>query len=246
MRIQEMDRWDDFSDTELYERISFVSSSVVLTMADAEDLEGLTERVNDEIVRSGVEGPHTLRGLVRYVLGTDIADAGERDAHVRTWLDIIDRRIDSESADRREILAELARREPGADAPDVSGAWSEFDTTELKLRVTREKLTTRFTPNDKTELNKIVEQIKRMRRRRAVETGEKLGGATIGDSLVIRVLIRIAVGRDLPDAGRREHVELVADRIVSTLDMAAQERASIVTELRRRSAPSWQRGRPAL
>lgn len=227
-----MDSWDAFTDDELYARIGLMSSSVALMMADAEDLADLTDLINGDIV-TAIEPPHTLRGLVRYVLGVDIPDADARAAHASTWLAAINDAIDAEIGERQEIKAELARRiaEPDSDAPEK---WAAFDTAELKLRVTREKLTTRFTPYDKTELGRISERIKRMRRRRALELGDKYRGPAVGDSLVIRALIRLATGRDMPVEQRREHVALVADRIIGVLGMAADERAEVEAELYRR------------
>jgi hypothetical protein len=228
-----MDRWKSFSDDDLRERIEFVSSSVVLTMSDAEDLADLTEKITGDIIRREIEDPHTLRGLVRYMLGTDIPDDDDRAAHVQTWLDLIDRRIDTEIEDRKAVRTELMRRENGGESAG-GGRWSEYDTVDLKLRITNEKLTTRFSATDKIELGKLIERIKRIRRRRAIEFGGKTSGPVIGDSLIIRMLIRIAAGRDMPDDRRRQHLDQVADRITSAIELAADERAEILSELRRR------------
>lgn len=228
-----MDKFDSLTDKELHDRIVFLSSSVALTMADMEYLADLTQQINNEVLRD-IENPQTLRGLVRYVLGVDIPDALERRAHVDSWVSLINDQIDAEISDRRAIKAELDRRAAGQDASEDDNEWSGHDTVDLKLRITREKLTTRFTPHDRAELAKLVERIKRVRRRDAIESGGKFGGATIGESLVIRTLIRIAAGRDLPEGQRADRVGLVVDRVMSALELAAIEREDIDGELYRR------------
>ncbi|WP_280264619.1 hypothetical protein [Nocardia wallacei] len=233
-----MDRWESLSDADLDNRITLVSSSVSLAVADVEDLADLTARINAKVVRD-IEDPQTLRGLVRYALGVDLSD-DERAAHLHTWVDVINDRIDSDADEQRDIKTELARRHSGGAAElDAPGRWSEFDDVDLKLRITRDKLTIRFTPYDKSELGKMIDHIKRIRRRRAVESGRRRGGsAVIGDSLVIRMMIRTAAGRDLPPAQKREWVDMVADRIISVLELAGDERQDIEAELqRRRTAP---------
>jgi hypothetical protein len=237
MRTLEMDRWADFTDADLRDRTALFSSSVVLTMADTDDLTELTARLNEEVT-ARVQGPETLRGLVRYVLGTDIADDDERAGHLATWRDVISDRIDAEVEEKRGIKAELARREYGGADTDTPGEWAEFDTTDLKYWVTDERFTTRFAPNDKADIGNLVEEIKHMRRRRAVASGEKLGGPAIGESLVIRTLIRVATGRGMPAEQQHDHAGLVVRRIAVALEHAAQERLEIAAELRRRGAPA--------
>ncbi|WP_040793284.1 hypothetical protein [Nocardia paucivorans] len=234
-----MNKWENISTEELQELIEFTASSAVLKAFDVEALSDLTGGIAAKRNKP-TDNAETLRGIVRFALGDDIADEEQRKAHQRMFIENLYAGIEQEDSDLREIEAELNRRESGSeDSQSSDGSkWSEYDTETLVLMVTNEQITYRVTESDRLGLDRMIDGVKRLQRRqRALKRRQSGTSRTkrVTDSVVFRVLIRIAAGMDKPREERLKHMDFVTDQIIKVLAAAAREQSDIKEELSMRA-----------